>query len=91
MSSDYYLLIGFLLCMYFHKMISTSIIARNKSREWCTSSDLFFLYCLLYKRLCALAHVLAQYFASANRRQECAKLYGSTYVTRIALLLGYHP
>ncbi|MFS7939449.1 hypothetical protein Hanom_Chr05g00451861 [Helianthus anomalus] len=48
-------------------MISSSITARNKSREWCTSGDLFFLYCLLCKRPCALAYGLAQYFASAHR------------------------
>ncbi|KAJ0865498.1 hypothetical protein HanRHA438_Chr12g0541171 [Helianthus annuus] len=79
------------LFRYFHKMISTSITARNKSREWCTSGDLFFLYCLLYKRPCALAYGLAQYFASAHHRQECELLYGGAYVTRIALSLGYHP
>ncbi|MFS7931600.1 hypothetical protein Hanom_Chr04g00357841 [Helianthus anomalus] len=77
--------------MYFHKMISISITARNKSREWCTNGDLFFLYCLLYKRLCALAHGLAEYFASAHHRQERGLLYGGAYVTRIALSLGYHP
>ncbi|KAJ0821388.1 hypothetical protein HanPSC8_Chr16g0719611 [Helianthus annuus] len=79
------------LFRYLHKMISTSITARNKSREWCTSGDLFFLYCLLYKRPCALAYGLAQYFASAHHRHERGLLYGGVYVTRIALSLGYHP
>ncbi|MFS7935969.1 hypothetical protein Hanom_Chr05g00409821 [Helianthus anomalus] len=91
MWSDYYLLTCFLLCRYFLKMLSTSVTARNKSREWCTSSDLFFLYCLFYKRPCALAHGLAQYFASAHHQQERGKLYGGAYVTSIALSLGYHP
>ncbi|MFS7986801.1 hypothetical protein Hanom_Chr11g01014501 [Helianthus anomalus] len=51
---------GFLVVIaeneYFHRAISFSMTTRGKSREWCTSVDLFFLYCLLYKRLCALAH-----------------------------------
>ncbi|XP_035838170.1 uncharacterized protein LOC118485808 [Helianthus annuus] len=50
------------LFRYLHKMISTSITARNKSREWCTSGDLFFLYCLLYKRPCALAYGFGSVF-----------------------------
>ncbi|XP_022038757.1 uncharacterized protein LOC110941430 isoform X2 [Helianthus annuus] len=79
------------LFRYLHKMISTSITARNKSREWCTSGDLFFLYCLLYKRPCALAYGLAQYFASAHHRQERGMLFGGAYVTKIAHSLGYHP
>ncbi|MFS7968677.1 hypothetical protein Hanom_Chr09g00800411 [Helianthus anomalus] len=61
------------------------------SREWCTSGDLFSLYCLLYKRSCALAHGLAQYSAFAYHRQECGLLYGGAYVTVIALSFGYHP
>ncbi|KAI3826959.1 hypothetical protein L1987_01019 [Smallanthus sonchifolius] len=35
------------LYRYLHRRISTSIIPRQKSREWCTDRDLFFLYCLL--------------------------------------------
>ncbi|MFS8029472.1 hypothetical protein Hanom_Chr16g01522731 [Helianthus anomalus] len=50
-----------------------------------------FLYCLLYKRPCALAYRLAQYFASAHYRQERGQLFGGAYVTRIALSLSYHP
>ncbi|KAJ0921580.1 hypothetical protein HanPSC8_Chr05g0193171 [Helianthus annuus] len=52
---------------------------------------MFFLYCLLYKRLYTLAHGLAQYFASAHHRQERRLLYGGANVTMIALSLGYHP
>ncbi|MFS7925983.1 hypothetical protein Hanom_Chr04g00291561 [Helianthus anomalus] len=58
------------MCRYLHRLISSSITARNKNWEWCTSGDLFFLYCLLYKRPCALAHGLAQYFASAYHRKS---------------------
>ncbi|MFS7998687.1 hypothetical protein Hanom_Chr12g01156791 [Helianthus anomalus] len=72
-------------------LISSSITAQNNSREWCTSGDLFLLYCLLYKRLCALAHGLAQYFPSAYHRQEHGLLYNDTYVTVIALSFGFHP
>ncbi|MFS7938045.1 hypothetical protein Hanom_Chr05g00434861 [Helianthus anomalus] len=76
---------------YLHNIISTFITARNKSREWCTSGDLFFLYCLLYKRSCDLAHELAQYFTSAHHQQEHKLLYGGSYVTVITLSFSYHP
>ncbi|KAJ0681918.1 hypothetical protein HanPI659440_Chr16g0641541 [Helianthus annuus] len=59
-----------------HRLISSSITAYGKSREWCMSGYLFLFYCLLYKRLCALAHGLVQYFAFAHHRQEHIKLYG---------------
>ncbi|MFS7950132.1 hypothetical protein Hanom_Chr07g00579781 [Helianthus anomalus] len=51
-----------------YRLISTSIAARDHRREWCTSTDVFFFYRLLYKRPCAPAHGLAQYFASAHHR-----------------------
>ncbi|MFS7978287.1 hypothetical protein Hanom_Chr10g00913751 [Helianthus anomalus] len=58
------------LHMYLRRPTSTSTTARGKSREWCTSGDLFFFYYLLYKRLCAPAHGLVQYFSSAHHRQD---------------------
>ncbi|KAF5761842.1 hypothetical protein HanXRQr2_Chr16g0769791 [Helianthus annuus] len=73
---------------YLHHLLATSISARGYSREWCTTTDLFFLYCLLYRRPCALAHGLAQYYASAHHRQERGFLYGGAYVTVIARSLG---
>ncbi|MFS7982104.1 hypothetical protein Hanom_Chr10g00958811 [Helianthus anomalus] len=51
-----------------YRLIASSITARGKSRQWFTSGDLFLLYCLLYKRPCALAHGLAQYFAYVYHR-----------------------
>ncbi|MFS7893584.1 hypothetical protein Hanom_Chr00s000993g01671101 [Helianthus anomalus] len=44
----------------------------------------------MYKRPCALAHGLAQYFASAYHRLERGLLYGSAYVTVIVMSFGYH-
>ncbi|KAJ0804223.1 hypothetical protein HanPI659440_Chr02g0035641 [Helianthus annuus] len=79
------------LYRYLHHLLATSISARGYSREWCTTTDLFFLYCLLYRRPCALAHGLAQYYASAHHRQERGFLYGGAYVTVIARSLGLVP
>ncbi|XP_021978960.2 uncharacterized protein LOC110874954 [Helianthus annuus] len=79
------------LYRYLHHLLATSISARGYSREWCTTTDLFFLYCLLYRRPCALAHGLAQYFASGHHRQERGFLYGGAYVTVIARSLGLVP
>ncbi|KAM0060945.1 hypothetical protein Hdeb2414_s0004g00130131 [Helianthus debilis subsp. tardiflorus] len=76
------------LYRYLHHLLATSISARGYSREWCTTTDLFFLYCLLYRRPCALAHGLAQYYASTHHRQERGFLYGGAYVTVIARSLG---
>ncbi|MFS7918380.1 hypothetical protein Hanom_Chr03g00200331 [Helianthus anomalus] len=45
----------------------------------------------MYKRSCALAHGLAQYFTSAYHRQEHGLLYGGDYITVISLSFGYHP
>ncbi|MFS7981289.1 hypothetical protein Hanom_Chr10g00949231 [Helianthus anomalus] len=56
------------LYRYLHKMLWTSITARDHSCEWYTSTDVFFFYCLLYRRPCTLTHGLAQYFASAHHR-----------------------
>ncbi|KAM0021274.1 hypothetical protein Hdeb2414_s0024g00649081 [Helianthus debilis subsp. tardiflorus] len=56
------------LYRYLHRMVSTSIKAHGYSREWFMSTDVFLFYCLLYRRPCALAHDLAQYFASAHHR-----------------------
>ncbi|KAM0048893.1 putative FHY3/FAR1 family protein [Helianthus debilis subsp. tardiflorus] len=79
------------LYRYLHHLLATSISARGYSREWCTTTDLFFLYCLLYRRPCALAHGLAQYFASGHHRQERGFLYGGAYVTVIARSFGLVP
>ncbi|XP_035836908.1 uncharacterized protein LOC118484905 [Helianthus annuus] len=79
------------LYRYLHHLLATSISARGYSRGWCTTTDLFFLYCLLYRRPCALAHGLAQYFASGYHRQERGFLYGGAYVTVIARSLGLVP
>ncbi|MFS7983510.1 hypothetical protein Hanom_Chr11g00975331 [Helianthus anomalus] len=72
------------------RLVASSITACGKSREWCTSRDLFFFYWLLYKRSCALAHRLAQYFTSACHRQENEKLYDGACFTVIARTFGYH-
>ncbi|KAM0055397.1 hypothetical protein Hdeb2414_s0006g00205591 [Helianthus debilis subsp. tardiflorus] len=79
------------LYRYLHHLLATSISACGYSREWCTTTDLFFLYCLLYRRPCALAHGLAQYFASGHHRQERGFLYGGAYVTVIARSFGLVP
>ncbi|KAF5807621.1 hypothetical protein HanXRQr2_Chr05g0235691 [Helianthus annuus] len=47
------------LYWYLHKFICTCITARGKSCEWCTTTDLFFFYYLLYRRPCALVQGLA--------------------------------
>ncbi|MFS7928159.1 hypothetical protein Hanom_Chr04g00317561 [Helianthus anomalus] len=77
------------LYRYLHRTLSSSITARGHNREWCTSVDVFFFYCLLYRRPCALAHGVAPYFASAHHRQERGFLYGGAYVTIIACSLGH--
>ncbi|MFS7951752.1 hypothetical protein Hanom_Chr07g00598821 [Helianthus anomalus] len=41
------------LYRYMHHMLATSIAARGYSREWCTGTNLFFFYSLLYRRPCA--------------------------------------
>ncbi|KAJ0548507.1 hypothetical protein HanRHA438_Chr08g0368481 [Helianthus annuus] len=45
-----------ILSRYLHRLICTSITTRGKSREWCTSTNLFFLCCLLYA--CTRGHAL---------------------------------
>ena len=49
------------------------------------------MYCLLCRRPCVLAYSLAQFFASAFRRQGRGLIYGGTYITIIARNLGYNP
>ncbi|MFS8022273.1 hypothetical protein Hanom_Chr16g01437531 [Helianthus anomalus] len=70
-----------------YRMLSTSITARGHSREWCMSTDLVFFY----RRPCALAHSLAQYFAAAHHRQEHEFLYGRAYLIVIARSLCHLP
>ncbi|MFS7903455.1 hypothetical protein Hanom_Chr01g00024261 [Helianthus anomalus] len=38
-----------LLHRYLHRLITSYITIRGKSKEWCTCEDLFFFYCFLYK------------------------------------------
>ncbi|MFS7920523.1 hypothetical protein Hanom_Chr03g00225871 [Helianthus anomalus] len=66
--------------LYLHSLIASSITTRGKIREWCMSGDLFFFYCLLYKRSCALAHDLALYFDCAHLQHEHMKLYSGAYI-----------
>ncbi|MFS7934911.1 hypothetical protein Hanom_Chr05g00397221 [Helianthus anomalus] len=77
------------LYRYLHRIVSTSIKARDHIREWFMTTEVFLFYCLLYRRSCALAHGLAQYFASAHHRYERGFLYGGAYVTVIARSLGH--
>ncbi|KAD7478642.1 hypothetical protein E3N88_01778 [Mikania micrantha] len=58
------------------------------SQEWCTSQDLFFLYCILSGRPCNLARCLAEYFSTYYHRQERGLIFGGVYVTRIARFNG---
>ncbi|KAI3797546.1 hypothetical protein L1987_32804 [Smallanthus sonchifolius] len=71
------------LYRYLHRLISTSIAPRLKSREWCTDRDLFFLFCLLTGRRCDLSTSMALYFASAYMRQKRGLLYGGAFITHI--------
>ncbi|KAL8244508.1 hypothetical protein R6Q59_010766 [Mikania micrantha] len=45
------------LIRYLHRSIASSVTGRGMSQEWCTSHDLFFLYCILSGRPCNLAHL----------------------------------
>ena len=58
------------LYIYLHRAIATSISPRTASREKVTTSDLFFLYCLLLGRTCDLATSLAAYCHTAHHRQS---------------------
>ncbi|KAJ0629019.1 hypothetical protein HanHA300_Chr00c0666g0798881 [Helianthus annuus] len=51
--------------------------------------DLFFFYYLLYKRSCAFAHGLVQYFSFAHHRHDHRQMYSGVYVTVIAHLFCY--
>lgn len=72
------------LYRYLHRLIATSIAPRKESRDRVTTTDLFYLYCLLTGRPCALATCLAQFYGSAYHRQEWGLLYGGSYITSIA-------
>ncbi|KAL8225292.1 hypothetical protein R6Q57_017849 [Mikania cordata] len=58
------------LIRYLHRCSASSVTGRGMSQEWCTSQDLFFLYCLLSGRPCNLAWCLAEYFSTYYHRQE---------------------
>ncbi|KAL8223930.1 hypothetical protein R6Q57_019405 [Mikania cordata] len=58
------------LIRYLHRVIASSITGRGMSQEWCTSQDLFFLYCILSRRSCNVARCLAEYFSTYYHRQE---------------------
>ncbi|KAM0014628.1 hypothetical protein Hdeb2414_s0034g00725951 [Helianthus debilis subsp. tardiflorus] len=62
------------LYRFMNHMLATSIAARGLQP--------------LVVRPCALAHGLAQYYASAHHRQEDGFLYGGAYVTVITRSLG---
>ncbi|KAL8232043.1 hypothetical protein R6Q57_001821 [Mikania cordata] len=64
------------LIMYLHRCIALSVTGRDMRQEWCTSQDLFFLYCLLSGRPCNLAQCLAEYFSTYYHRQERGLIYG---------------
>ncbi|KAL8218754.1 hypothetical protein R6Q57_022127 [Mikania cordata] len=52
------------LIRYLHRCIALFVTGHGMSQEWCTSQDLFFLYCLLSGRPCNLARCLAEYFST---------------------------
>ena len=79
------------LYIYLHRAIATSIAPRSHSRDKVNTSDLFFLYCLLMRRTCALATSLVDFFHTAYHRQARGDLYGGAYVTVIARYLGLVP
>ncbi|KAL8192180.1 hypothetical protein R6Q57_028042 [Mikania cordata] len=64
------------LIRYLHRCIASSVTGRGMSQEWCTSQDLYFLYCLLSRRPCNLARCLAGYFSTYYHRQERGLIYG---------------
>ncbi|KAD5803259.1 hypothetical protein E3N88_14619 [Mikania micrantha] len=68
--------------------LNANLKGRGMSQEWCTSQDLFFLYCLLSGRPCHLAQCLAEYFSTYYHRQERGLIFGGVYVTRIARFHG---
>ncbi|KAL8196812.1 hypothetical protein R6Q57_024466 [Mikania cordata] len=75
------------LIRYFYRCIATSIAGRGMCQEWCTSQDLFYLYCLLTGRPCTLARCLMKYFATYYHRHERG-VFDGVYVTRIACVHG---
>ncbi|KAL8211551.1 hypothetical protein R6Q57_005988 [Mikania cordata] len=76
------------LIRYLHRCIVSSVTGRGMSQEWCTSQDLFYLYCLLSGRPCNLVRCLAEYFSTYYHRQERRLIYGGVYVTRIVRFYG---
>ncbi|KAL8239381.1 hypothetical protein R6Q59_015948 [Mikania micrantha] len=73
------------LIRYMHLLIATSIAGRGRSREWCMSQDLFYLYCLITGRTCQLTRCLAEYFATYYHRQQRGAIYGGL---RFSLVWG---
>ncbi|KAL8218820.1 hypothetical protein R6Q57_022193 [Mikania cordata] len=71
------------LIRYLHRVIASSITGRGMSQEWCTSQDLFFLYCILSGRLCNVARCLTEYFSTYCHRQERGLIFDGVYVTRL--------
>ncbi|KAL8215809.1 hypothetical protein R6Q57_022646 [Mikania cordata] len=76
------------LIRYLHRCIASSVTGRGMSQEWCTSQDLFFLYCLLSGRQCNLARCLAEYFSTYYHRQERGLIYGGCMLPVLLVLTG---
>ncbi|KAK1435129.1 hypothetical protein QVD17_00889 [Tagetes erecta] len=72
------------LVRYIHCFFSTGIAARGKSCEHVTKADLFYLYCLLTRRPCALHLCLVDYFVTFGSKQRRGSLYGGSFIGRIA-------
>lgn len=62
---------------YFKHIITSSNSKWGFSKDKVNPSDIFFLYCLLLCRPCALATCLAEYFESAHHRQTREQFLGS--------------
>lgn len=76
---------------YFHRVITESIGGRKVSGGGVTKKDVFLLYCLIKKRPCNIAYVLADYFNSCTGRKSKLNeghICGGTYVTHLANKLG---
>ncbi|MFS7936293.1 hypothetical protein Hanom_Chr05g00413861 [Helianthus anomalus] len=79
------------LYRYLHHIIGSLIVPWYHSRDKVNMGDIFFLYSLLRPHPCALVAGLAEYFATAYRRQEHDRLFGGSYVTAIVRSLGIVP
>ncbi|KAL8218159.1 hypothetical protein R6Q57_021532 [Mikania cordata] len=64
------------LIRYLHRVIASSITGRGMSQEWCTSQDIFYLYCILSGRPCNVARCLAEYFSTYYHHQERGLIFG---------------